>query len=58
MREETREHTPHSLVVDPHGAFPSGTVRGVDELSERIDPVMRDLNIPLDSIHEEWITRD
>lgn len=55
LREEDREDTPQSPM---HGASSGGAIRSGDEDKERIDSVLRDLNISLDHILEEQITRD
>lgn len=58
VMKEIKNDAPHSPVADLHGASSNGTTRRVNEDSVRIYTVLRDLEIPLEWIPEEQITRD
>lgn len=59
VREEAREDTPHSPLVDPtHVVSSSCATERVDKDGKRIEFVLRDLSITIDSILEGEIVRD
>lgn len=57
-REKVKEDAPQSPVIDPNVASSSGIVERGDVVRDMIETMLRDPNIPINTILEEEITRD